>query len=170
MRRLTTWLSAAAVLLAAGVAGCGPTKKTPDKPNGAKTNGDDHADHPLHGPNGGHVAELASAAAKGKEDYHAEWLHDDESGLVTVFLLDAKLKEIGIDAEVLTIDVKAGDKSEQYLLKAANRTDGDMPTATRFELTNQKLATILAADVIDAVILVKIKDEEYSGKIVQHKH
>ena len=45
--------------------------------------GHDHHDHDhahMHGPNGGPVLEL------GDEEYHAEWLHDDESGKVTVVL------------------------------------------------------------------------------------
>lgn len=182
MDRATKWISAAILILAVATwAGCGPTKKTPDKNTAGTTKPNDHEGHDhdhdhdhdhahAHGPNGGHIAELDSADKKG-EDYHAEWLHDDESGQVTVYLLDADMKnEVGIEAEDISIDIKTGDKTVTYQLKAANRTEGDKPTATRFELIDNALVTILSGDGIDAKIRVMINGMEFSGKIEHHKH
>ena len=170
MRQFTIFMQAACVVLAvAALAGCGSEKKPAVKKNGntVKPGGNVH-EHPAHGPNGGHVVELECATKPG-EHQHAEWVLEDEKVLV-VMLAENNKDEVGIDAEVVSIDVKAGDKTETAVLKAANRTEGEKPTATRFELADQKLLTTLSADEIDAKIRVTIDGAEFSGKIVQHKH
>ena len=65
----------------------------------------DHApgehDHPTAGPHHGALVEL------GAEEFHAEVVHDDTAGVLTVYLLDAKAKEAAKSesAEIL-INVK----------------------------------------------------------------
>lgn len=179
MDRRAKWLSAALMILALGMwAGCGPTKKVTDKKGPEKKDeheghkdGDEHGhQHPAHGPNGGHIADLYLADSK-KVAYHAEWLYDDESGKVTVVLFEPESnKEVGTDAEELSLDVTSEGKTVSHKLKSANRTDGDKPKATRFELIDQPLVTYLSNDVLDAMIRVEIEGKEAKGKLVQHKH
>ena len=165
MRRISTWFATATLILAvATLAGCGPEKKPAEKPKP-----EEHV-HAPHGPNGGHVVELTSPDKKGAH-YHAEWLFDDDAGKFVVIMLDHDMKnEEGVDAEVANVDIKTGDKTETTVLPAANRTSGEKPTATRFELVDQKLVTILAGDNVDAKIRMTIGGAEFSGKIEHHKH
>lgn len=178
MDRAMKWFSATLLILAVATwAGCGPEKKAANGKPGEKPdehaghNHEAHDDHPMHGPNGGHIAELDCEGKAGVEDYHGEWLSDDESGTVTVILLGKDVKtEVGTSAEELSLDVKTGDEVKTHTLKPVNRTDGDKPTATRFEAVDQPLVTYLSNDVLDAVIRVVIDGKEFKGKLVQHKH
>lgn len=170
------WFSAAMIVLAMATwIGCGPTKKTPDKGTTVKPgHGDhDHAEdeHPPHGPNGGHVVTIKNADKKG-EVYQVEWKTDDDEGKVIAYSLDADLKdEVAIAADVVSIDVTSSDgATKSYWLVAANNTGGDKPTASRFEIANQALVTILSNKDVKAKILVNIKGTEFSGKIVFHQH
>src|SRR5436190_16346260 len=112
MQRTRTWLSLAAITLSVAVwSGCGPSKPPVDKKQESGDGkqghaGHDHAHDHVHGPNGGEVVELDSKDVKG-EDYHAEWVTDDDAGKFTVWILDKDIKnELGIEAEVLSINVK----------------------------------------------------------------
>jgi hypothetical protein len=170
MRQVIVSVQAVGVLLAVvALSGCGPDKKPVVKGNNEKPQEHAH-EHPAHGPNGGHVVELESPDKPG-EHQHAEWVIDDENGKVLVVMLAENNKdEVGIDAEVVSIEVKIGDKTETSTLQAANRTAGEKATATRFEVADQKLLTTLSADDPNAMIRVTIDGAEFSGKIVQHKH
>lgn len=101
---LTRTIAATLVLTAAlflPTAGCNRgTAGTGDSAgaNGHSKDGDDGHDHgagadphaahahPAQGPHGGHVVEL------GSPQHHAELLHDEATGTLTVHLLDAEVK------------------------------------------------------------------------------
>ena len=79
-----------------------PTAKTPAE----------HA-HPDEGPHGGSLVEL------GDEKYHAELLHDDDKGTVTIYLLDGAAKNAVLtDAKEITFNVKHAKEAEQFQLAA----------------------------------------------------
>lgn len=171
MFKMNPALALASMFIAALVIGCGgPTKTVDNKPKNGKPEVKEEGHvHPPHGPNGGHVVEAFNADKS--KDHHLEWLYDDDSGKVTVTVLDEEMKnEVGIDAESVFVDVKEEGKTVPYELKAANRTEGENPTATRFELVDQKLTTLMADEKLDAMLRVTASGEEFKGKIVQHVH
>src|SRR5688572_7448179 len=90
----------------------------PALPPGTEHGHDDH-DHHEHahlGPNGGHLLEL------GNEQFHAEWTHDDDSGKLTVYILDAAGKElVPIAAEKVTIEKNLAGKTVTYDLLPVGR-------------------------------------------------
>jgi hypothetical protein len=169
------WLASPVVLFALAVwSGCGPSEKPAEKPGPKKPaeQAPAHEDHDhVHGPHDGEVIRLMRKDAR-EVEYHAEWLDDDDSGKLTVWILDKDHKdEVGIDAQRLSIDVITAAKSaDSTYLDAANRTAGDSPTATRFEVVNQELLTNLANPKVNAMLRVTIKGADYMGRIEHHEH
>lgn len=171
MRTPAIFSTVVAIVLAfIGLTGCG-------KPEAKKGAGHDHDhahhdhdhDHAAHGPNGGHILEI------GDEEYHAEWLHDDESGNVKVIILDDKMKkEVPIAAAEVVIATKIGEKTNDYKLAASNPSAGEKPTASRFELEDKTLVTALkaAGKGVEATLKLEIAGKAYSTKIEhsEHKH
>jgi hypothetical protein len=131
--------------------------------------GHDHAhdhSHADEGPNGGHLIEL------GNEEYHAEWLHDDDSGKLTVYILDAAAKKnVPISATSITIEKKIGDKADKYELLAIGRTDAE-PKAAQFEITDKPLVEALksAGQGVEASLSVDIEGKAFQGKFEHHEH
>jgi hypothetical protein len=160
------FIALAAASLPLAMTGCGP------KPAGKKadTHGHDHDhdhghDHAAHGPHEGHVLEL------GDEEYHAEWTYDDGSGKVTVYLLDHELKQPApTGAETIAIKVKVGENEKEYLLEAVDRTAGDAPMASQFELVDKTLGTALITTGTDATLTVEIGGKPYTAKIEHDDH
>lgn len=147
---------AALLLLAVTVlVGCG----TNTQPNPAEVDdAHDHA-HPSEGPHGGELIEL------GNEQYHAEMLHDEESGTITIHLLDSTAAEpVAIEAAEVTINVKRNGQAAQYALAAAPETNDPTEKSSRFTLTD---ATLLA-DIESgspAQLVVRIAGAQYRGDI-----
>lgn len=133
--------------------------------------GHDHGhDHP-HGPHDGELIELAGAAPG--ETHHAEWTHDAESGLVTVYILDSQAKkERPIAAAEVTIEVRLQGKQPQTYVLSAVSTDND-GKASQFELQEPELLTSLKLkDAVDAQLHVEIDGKKLTGKVeyVEHGH
>jgi hypothetical protein len=144
---------------------------TPVSDPGTKK-GDEHAhDHAAHGPHGGHIVEI------GEEEYHAEWLHDEE-GKVTVYLLDAEMKkEVPIPAEEITIETKvintkAGEKTTTFKLPAVR--EADMTTTAKFEIVDKGLLGVLESlsEGVTATLKLDINGKAYEAPITheEHKH
>ncbi len=163
-KKQTTRLSVLLALVA--VLGCGPQDAAhdPDTDTGGAHAGHDHDAHAGHdhaalGPNEGHVVVL------GDEEYHLEWLHDDDAGKVTAILLDDEIKEeVTTTAEVVTVEVTIGDAEPlKYDLLAVNRSDEEPPRASRFELTEPALITALKiGEGVKVVLHVQVDDQTYS--------
>ena len=134
---------------------------------------DDHEghDHHMHGPHNGHIVEL------GEEEYHAEWTHDD-SGLIAVYILDKAAKEeVPIAAEKITISVTTkksdGDTTVEYDLLPANPSEGDMPKASRFELTDKALLgslETLTPGAVEAMLTLVIDGTPFQSAITHDEH
>ena len=123
--------------------------------------------HAEEGPHGGHVVVL------GDEAYHAEWLHDDASGQVTVFLLAADGKtDVRTTADALRIEVAIAGAARQHALAAADRDQSVPATASRFEILDKPLVEALkaAGQGVDATIVVEIAGATYRGAIEHHEH
>jgi hypothetical protein len=169
--------------LAAGLtlwlAGCtsGTATTTPATPEG-DGHGHDHdgADHDhghdhshAHGPHDGHIVEI------GEEEYHAEYTHDGQ-GKITVYVLDKDLKkEVPIAAEKIVIETKIGKATNSFELMAVNPTEGDMPMASQFEITDVQLEEVLKivdGKGVTATLKLTIDGQPYEAPIApdEHKH
>lgn len=169
----TTKLFSLALTLA--TVGCGGPSSTPSSgpmtaPPPPTVSGDhghshDEHGHPSEGPHHGVLVEL------GKEEYHAEVVHDDKEGTVTVYFLDGTAEKTAtIDATEVTINVKHGDKPEQFKLPAApEKTDGE-GKSSRFQLKEKELIEHLDEKDASATLQVTIGGTPYSGKIPQGGH
>ena len=127
----------------------------------AHDHGHSHADL---GPNGGHLIEL------GKEQYHIEWTHDDNSGRLTMFVLDANAKElVPIAAEKITIEKTLGTRTDKYELTAVDRK-GDMPKSAKFEIEDKGLieGLKLAGNGVEASLSVDVNGEPFTAKFTKH--
>ncbi|MBC8352011.1 MAG: hypothetical protein H8E66_08470 [Planctomycetes bacterium] len=133
-----------------------------------QNSGDDHAhshDHPETGPNGGHLVEL------GEEEYHIEWTHDDERGLVTLYVIDGAAKElVAITSETITITAKVAESTEYEL--AAVAPSGDPPASANFELKSPELIQCLklAGQGADVSVAVTINGKPYHGEFKHDDH
>lgn len=156
-------LTVCVTLLGAGCTGCGGGNNPPaPKANGG--GGHEHS-HSEHGPHGGQVLGL------GDEEYHAEFVLDEASGKVTVYLLDKDIKTNAAAAsaqETIVIEAKSGDETKAYDLAAVNRTTGDMPTAQQFELTDKELHG--AIETKSATLKVTIAGKPFEQKITFEAH
>jgi hypothetical protein len=127
--------------------------------------GHDHSH--AHGPHDGHIVEI------GEEEYHAEWTHDGK-GKVTVYVLDKEMKkEVPIAAEKIAIETKIGETSNSFELEAVNRTEGDAPMASQFEITDAQLEGVLTAvdgKGVTATLKLKIGDKDYTAPITHDDH
>lgn len=148
-----------------------PPANTTPKPDAKKEHdhGHDHA-HVHKGPHGGHVAVV------GKEQFHVEWTHNDETGKVAIYVLDAEAKkEIPVAAEKLVVivkqDAKQTDKNTPYELLAVDPVDGK---SAKFEIVAQDL--IGALEALSEKITAEIQELEINGekfsavKLEEHEH
>jgi hypothetical protein len=143
--------------------GC-TTKAPAPKANGGGDGGHAHS-HSEHGPHGGQVMGL------GNEEYHAEFVMDEATGKVTVYLLDKDIKtnkDAASAQETITIEAKSGAETKKYELAAVDRTTGDMPTAQQFELVDKELHG--AIETNSATIKVTIAGKPFEQKISFEGH
>ena len=138
--------------------------RSPDEPTSSDDHGHDHGhDHPDHGPHGGDLIEL------GNEEYHAELVHDEEAGTITIYVLDGSAaKTVAIDAAAVTINLVHEGTPEQYAL-SATPGDGDAEgKSSRFVSEDEALERNLHA-ATNPRLSLKIDGKPYSGDIV-HDH
>ena len=160
---------AVVIVVVSLVTGCGfqSVESTSTKTTATEHAEDSGHQHGETGPNGGHIIELDQG------QYHAEWLHDDESEKVTVVLLDDKpAQEVAISADYVTIDLAVGDQRNSYQLKAVRSSDRTAtPEASRFELVSPSLLVGLKmGEGVDATLTVNIGEKTYAGPIEHQAH
>src|SRR5262245_55951182 len=107
----------------------------------------------------------------GGEEYHAEWTHD-ESGKVTFYILDAEAKkEVPIDADRITIDVKIGNNAPKtYELMAVGPMNGK---SAAFEITDKQFESLfdqLKSSGIMLTLHAEINGKKYDQAIKEHEH
>ncbi|QDT15717.1 hypothetical protein [Alienimonas californiensis] len=121
--------------------------------------GDEHA-HPSEGPHGGELVEL------GDEEYHAELLHDEAAGTVTVYLLDgAATAAATTDAKELTVNLSHEGERKTFPL-AAEPQEGDAEgRSSKFVSSDAALGEELDHGHDDAKLMVKIDGRAFSGTI-----
>ncbi|MBS0262410.1 MAG: hypothetical protein JSS02_10710 [Planctomycetes bacterium] len=153
-------------------AGCSETPPM-GKPAGEKpaskssgTDSHDHAEHahPSAGPHGGPLIEL------GKEEFHAEFVHNEDAGTVTIYILDHDAKvAVSIDAKELRINLKHDGMGEQFTLIAKPQKGDANGKASRFVSNDKELSEDLDHEGAAARLVVEIAGKSFTGEI-KHKH
>jgi hypothetical protein len=124
---------------------------------------DDKHEHPEIGPHKGELIEL------GDEEYHAEFVHDEDKNTVTVFILDAAAKEsVPIEAKEVVINLKQKGKPRQFKIKALPHASDPKGLCSRFAAMDKDLCEQLEVESAAPRIQVTIKGKAYSGKIAHH--
>lgn len=171
MLRSTSLSFLSAAVLCSGTVGCqGNSPTTPQEaPSAAKSGADAHDhgahDHPSEGPHHGVLVEL------GSEEYHAEVVHDDATGVVTVYLLDSSAKKaVTSDATEVTVNLKHDGKLEQFKLPAQPQDGEATGQSSRYTLTNKELAEHLHEAATQPRININIAGQPYSGAIPHEDH
>lgn len=127
---------------------------------------DDHGhDHPSEGPHHGSLIEL------GKEAYHAELVHDEKSGAVTIYILDGGVKKsVPIKAESVQINAKHDGKGHQFTLAAAPEANDPKGQSSRFSTQDKAVGELLEDHDTEARLVLEIDGKSYTGKIPAHDH
>ncbi|MBD3675363.1 MAG: hypothetical protein HUJ26_17760 [Planctomycetaceae bacterium] len=175
MKRFPHLTTALVASLSIAMVGCADNEPSSDGPvsTGPPATVDDHEghdhgpgghDHPTEGPHHGSLIEL------GAEEYHAEMVHAEESGSVTIYILDSAAKTaVPIEASEITINLKHDGKGEQFKL-AAKPDSGDAEgKSSRFVSSDKELGEDLHSEDAEATLVLSINGKSYRGKIA-HDH
>jgi hypothetical protein len=121
--------------------------------------------HPTEGPHGGTLIEL------GKEDYHAELVHDEAADTVTVYLLDGAAKEpVAIDAKQLSLNLIVGGKPQQFPLDAQPQSNDPAGKYSAFGSTSAVIGKALHAKGTTGRLNVTVAGKVFVGKLGAHTH
>lgn len=143
------------ILICTATMGCKPSTSTaPAGSTGADAH-DDHSHahaHEEHGPHGGHMVHLEPTGS------HAEWTHDDDAHLISVYLDDfdaAKVVSVKFTAKI-------GDALEEFPLTSSDGT---------WSITSQELLThINMKDAAEVNLEVVDASGVHTAKIEAHEH
>jgi len=121
--------------------------------------------HPTEGPHHGSLIEL------GREDYHAELVHDDKTDTVTIYILDAAAaKAVPIAASQLTLNVRAAGAAQQFPLTAQPQSTDPAGASSAFAATDKQLCKLLDAKGSSGRLNVEIAGKRYVGRVESHSH
>lgn len=162
VRNLTTLALTISVTIL-GCANADPPKTTGE--TGTSPVEDNHSAHahPSEGPHHGPLIEL------GAEEYHAELLHDENSGKVTIYVLDkAATASVPIAASEIMINLKHNGKGQQFKL-AAMPLEGEADgVSSRFISEDKTLGDLLHNEETEATLAISINGKPYRGKVPHH--
>lgn len=151
------------------VCGCGGgTPTTVDQSDQGYDAAHDHHGHAHHahgagGPHGGNIIEL------GDEEYHVEWVHNDETGVLTLYVLDSEMREeVPIEASEIRIRRILDDVETSVALPAF----GDEAKSARFEVADKELieALKMAGKGVDAHLSVEIQGKQFTAEFGDDSH
>jgi hypothetical protein len=121
--------------------------------------------HPSEGPHHGSLIEL------GREDYHAELVHDDATNTVTIYMLDGAAKDaVPIDAKQLTLNLLVGGKPQQFQLTAQPQPTDQEGMCSAFSSASEPMCKALDAKGTTGRLNVPIAGKVFSGRIDAHTH
>ncbi len=152
-----------AVVLGLGLilfAGCEqPSANKPSAPSSPPVASGAHV-HPTEGPHHGSLIEL------GNEEYHAEVVHDEKSGMVTLYLLDSSAKNsVSIAANEILVNLSHAGQAEQFPLPANPQSSDPDGHCSRFASPNPELYEELDHEGTNAQLVVTIGGKQYRGTI-----
>lgn len=149
-RNVLAWLCLAT---ATATLGCQPAPPPPPAQEPTAESHDHAHAHDEEGPHGGHLVDLEPLGV------HAEWTHDDESHLITVFLDDFDAEKVA--SVKFTVEI-ADTPTEEFPLERGD--DG-------WAVTSEALMTHLNMGEAATVKLVVVDDTgEQSAKMEPHEH
>lgn len=151
----------------AAFVGCGGAATTTHADAHVHGDGDghDHGDHPAEGPHHGDLIEL------GKEEYHAELIHDETTNTVAVYILDGDAKaSVPIEAKQLVINLVNSGKPAQFALPAAPQDSDPAGKSSCFQLTDEKLCGTFCAEGTTGRINIEVAGKSYTGTLAHHDH
>lgn len=120
--------------------------------------------HPTEGPHHGALIEL------GAEEYHGELIHDEETGTVTIWILDRAAKAtVPIKATEITVNLKHSRGGEQFRLAAAPDAADPDGMSSRFVSGDGQLGTRLHLEDAEAMLALSIAGSSYRG-VIPHDH
>ena len=158
---MKTWFAMLACGVAAAVVSLTSVEAAP---SAAAKPAHGHA-HPTEGPHHGSLIEL------GKEDYHAELVHDDKTDTVTIYILDGTAaKAVPIPAKQVMLNMRAAGKPQQFTLTAARQEGDPEGSASAFATTSKQVAQALHAHGATGRLNVEIGGKIYVGKVGGHTH
>ncbi len=166
MKTVSFPLTLSFALVAIFFAGCFNNESPNLESVAAPTKMDTHAshDHPTEGPHQGDLIEL------GNEEYHAEIIHDEDTGTVTIYILNGSATEqVPIDTPEVAINAKREGNPEQFKLAASPDTGDPQDQSSRFVSTDKKLAQALDEEGGDPRLVLTINGKSYRGTI-SHNH
>jgi hypothetical protein len=136
-----------------------PSAKTP-----ANAPSEEEHAHASHGPHDGTIIEL------GDENYHAELVHDEATGKITVYVLDSAAKSaVPIEASNILVNVQQGEQGRQFKLMAEPDAGDSVGKSSRFSSTEAELGAALDAEDAKAALVLEIAGVQYRGEIA-HDH
>lgn len=121
------------------------------------------AAHAEVGPHSGSLIEL------GKEEYHAELVHDEKAGTVTFYILDgAGKKAVPIDAAEVVVNLKHEGKPEQFKVAAKPIAGDPAGKSSCFFSADKELAEDLDHPSSQAQLVLTIAGKQYRGAVGSH--
>ena len=161
---LVTFVLTLSLVITTGCTGGEATVPVTDAPPDTTDTHDDHA-HPTEGPHHGELIEL------GNEEYHAEILHDEDAGTITIYVLDSHATQaVPIEATEITINAKHDGQPEQFTL-AASPDEGDPEgKSSRFTSSDADLAHHLHDEEAEPKLVLTIDGKSYRGSIKHDDH
>ena len=150
-------------MLLAAVFGTGSVSAVAAQPK-AQKGGHAHT-HPTEGPHHGALIEL------GREDYHAELVHDDATNTVTIYILDGAAKDaVAIEAKQLTLNLLVGGKPQQFQLVSMPQTDDPEGRCSAFGCTSEPMCKAIDAKGTTGRLNVEVSGKRFVGKLGPHTH
>jgi hypothetical protein len=121
--------------------------------------------HPAEGPHHGSLIEL------GREDYHAELVHDPMTHTMTIYLLDGAAKNaVNIAAKQLSLNLLVAGKPQQYQLTAQPQPTDQEGMCSAFSSASEPMCKALDAKGTTGRLNVPIAGKVFSGRIDAHTH
>lgn len=150
------------LLAAAFVCGLVTGARLEAAPSGAPSH---HHEHASEGPHHGALIEL------GKEDYHAELVHDEASDTVIVYILDGSAaKAVPTTAKQITINLRVAGKPQQFSLMAKPQPGDPEGSSSVFAAADKQLSQALDAAGAFGRLNAEIAGKVYVGKVAGHTH
>ena len=148
--------------------GCQPTATKPgDKGTNSAASHDDHGhdhahDHGEHGAHGGHMLHLEPTGE------HAEWTHDDEAGVLTVYF--EEMVSAGSKIEKVRVDLSLGDKPKKAYDLEGTAADDHKIEGSIFSIKSPELVTALGVgEGVKAELIVTVAGKDLKASL-EHDH
>lgn len=156
--RVGIWAAGFLITISLMLIGCKQDASQGDGKKAAEAHVHEHAEE---GPHKGHLIEL------GEEEYHAELVHDDAAGKVTIYLLDGHAKDaVSADADTVTVSVLVEGQPKEFVLKATDAAKRD-----QFESSEKEIVGALDHDKsVKGRLRVAVGGKPFNGTIDHEKH